>query len=49
MNIISFLQMGYDLLGNSSVVFIVQTIALITQITIGTYLLRNVSRHHHRE
>ena len=47
MNIISFLQMGYDLLGNSSVVFIVQTIALITQITIGTYLLRNVSRHHH--
>lgn len=47
MNIISFLQIGYDLLGNNTIVLIVQSIALITQIIIGSYLLKNVSRHHH--
>ncbi len=47
MNIISFLQTGYDLLGNNIVVFFVHSISLLMHITIGAYLLRNVSRHHH--
>ena len=47
MNFISFLQIGYDLLGNNAVVLTVHSISLLMQITIGTYLLKNVSRHHH--
>jgi len=47
MNILSLLQISYDLLGHSAVILTVQTISLIMQITIGAYLFRNVSRHHH--